>query len=196
MNRTHLAAAVVLAGMTACARGDVGAPCHHGHIDPPSSPVVTYPARQCNSLFCVYNEDVPPAAEPCTPGDDDACNEPGESIYECATTKDGTGTCRVSTRFVLRNSMCSKKCVSDADCQDTLGRDGLAEKTACENGFKCAVVQSLGDFCCEKLCICADELGADFEDAQQACEEGTLEGCCQPSAGQDPDSFVRGAGCG
>jgi len=157
---------------------------------------VTYPARQCNALFCVYNEDIPPLDRACTIGDDTTCNEPGESTYECVRDAQGRGTCRVSSRFVMRNSMCSKQCSSDADCQDRFGRYGLAERTACTSGFKCAVVQSLGDFCCEKLCICADELGADHEELTEACEAGTLEGCCVPSPSQDPDTFVRPEACG
>lgn len=177
-----------LALATACARGDVGAPCNHGKIDPPESQVLTFPALTCNSLLCVYGNTAEPPKDPCQLDVD--CN-PGAEIekFECYRRRedDPAGTCRLSNTFVLERSMCSKRCSSDADCRDGgVGHKVLAPHTNCERGFKCVRLQSLGEFCCEKLCVCDDDLG-DSRDVDEACESG--QGCCD-------DPMTRTPGCG
>lgn len=146
--------------LTACPNGDVGAPCNHGSVDPPQSKLVTFPALSCDDLLCVYGEDKPIPATPCS--DDAACNGVGESAFEC-NIEDGqsTGTCRLSLEYVLERSMCSKRCDSDSDCENsgiTTAQKPVTDKTTCETGFKCARIQQLGEFCCEKLCVCNDDL--------------------------------------
>src|SRR5688572_33249047 len=59
VSSTPFAAALLLAGgllLTACPQGDVGAPCNHGSVEPPSSKLVTFPALSCSDLLCVYGE--------------------------------------------------------------------------------------------------------------------------------------------
>src|SRR5690606_17840821 len=142
--------------VASCSRGDVGAPCNHGSIDPPPSAVVTYPAKSCNDMICVYNDEAESPHDACTIGDDKSCNPDGSSTFECVENAEGSPVCRLATAYVLENSMCSKRCESDSDCTNTPGRQVLADQTSCKSDFKCAIVQSLGDFCCQKLCICAD----------------------------------------
>jgi hypothetical protein len=67
--------------------------------------------------------------------------------------------------------MCSKRCDSDSDCKN----NGVLDKnvvedgdTTCSNGFKCVVLQELGQFCCEKLCVCDDDL-PNTGDLEQRC---------------------------
>jgi hypothetical protein len=154
-----------------CPRSDVGAPCNHGQLDPPRTPTVSFPALACDQLMCVYaNADEPPAA-PCESDTD--CNAAGApERFECIA-----GACQVSATHVLSRSMCSQRCESDADCEDG------DRSTACETGFRCARIQSLGDFCCEKLCVCRDDLDeAAATMREEGCAAGTLRGCCD----QDP----------
>src|SRR5690349_20687408 len=116
---TPFAALFVLAGellLTACPQGDVGAPCNHGTVEPPSSKLVTFPALSCDDLLCVYGEEqtIPDAG--CEQDID--CNVAsggnGADIFGCQDSK-----CRLSLSYVLERSMCSKTCSSDDDCNNT-----------------------------------------------------------------------------
>lgn len=176
-------AALMLA--TGCRKGDVGAPCNHGQVDPPESRLVTFPALACNDLLCVYADEDEAPAEPCA--DDLACDAAGDGKFECvrAEPADPTGTCRLRVDYVLERSMCSKKCSSDADCRDGgIGDKVVVDDTTCQRGFRCARIQTLGTFCCEKLCVCEDDLGV-TNDIDQKCSSGTQEGCCDV---EDPPS--------
>jgi len=58
-------------------------------------------------------------------------------------------------------SGCSKRCDGDAGGETagiTTAQKPVTDKTAGEAGFKCARIQQLGEFCCEKLCVCNDDL--------------------------------------
>jgi hypothetical protein len=50
---------------------------------------------------------------------------------------------------------CTASCSSDSDCE-------AETKESCAAGFRCAVATEIGPFCCEKLCICADDLVETF----------------------------------
>ncbi len=163
-----LGATLLVPLLSACPKGDVGAPCNHGDVQAPESQVVTFPALSCNDLLCVFaQKDEPP---------DMAC----KSDAECNTTNDGMtrftcsdGSCELNSTYVLQRSMCSRACADDSDCQDGgIGKKVLAKETSCENGFRCAPIQKLGEFCCEKLCVCADDLSDGTVDSLNAdCEE-------------------------
>jgi hypothetical protein len=149
MNHLGRWAAVAVVGMWlgGCSQNDVGAPCNHGNQPAPQQPVVTYPSLNCDELMCVYNESIEIPPDPCTTHEE--CNEgQSEAVFECVEA-----TCRIRNDYVLSRSMCSRQCESDADCA------GGYEGTECRTGFSCARVQRLGDFCCEKLCVCRDDLG-------------------------------------
>ena len=154
---TLLGAMLLVPLLTACPKGDVGAPCNHGDVDPPDSKVVTFPALSCNDLLCVYADDADPPEEACV-GDAD-CNKAdtsGKLRFAC-----NNGTCTLSSTYVLERSMCSRTCESDADCKDGgLGKKVLAKETNCVNGFECVQIQKLGEFCCQNLCVCSDDLSA------------------------------------
>jgi len=47
--------------------------------------------------------------------------------------------------------MCSAKCSQDSDCE-------TSPESPCAGGFICAVPVVTGNFCCERLCICRDQL--------------------------------------
>ena len=52
---------------------------------------------------------------------------------------------------------CTADCSSDDDCSDAESRDkSMKEDTRCTRGFVCKVAQTVGDFCCRKLCVCRD----------------------------------------
>lgn len=160
-----------------CNQGDVGAPCNHGSVDPPSTKLVTFPALSCNDLLCVYGEEkvIPPDA--CAQDSD--CNPVGaEKIFSCEIPQSGgSGSCGLSLDYVLQRSMCSKPCSTDTDCKNTSATERpVAKETACKTGFACARIQQLGEFCCEKLCVCNDEL-PDTTEIDEACEKGTQPGC-------------------
>jgi hypothetical protein len=76
--------------------------------------------------------------------------------------------------------MCSKKCSTDADCKDGgPTKKVVVENTNCSTGFACARIQTLGKFCCEKLCVCKDDLDdSTSNEIQIACAAGEQEGCC------------------
>ena len=114
---SFFAAAALLAGgllLTACPQGDVGAPCNHGTVEPPSSKLVTFPALSCSDLLCVYGEEQTVPETPC--GSDQECNSQGGGgdIFECVNN-----SCRLSLDYVLERSMCSKTCSTDDDCNNT-----------------------------------------------------------------------------
>ncbi|MCH9680305.1 MAG: hypothetical protein K0V04_02635 [Deltaproteobacteria bacterium] len=173
------AAALLLS--VGCRKGDVGAPCNHGQVEPPESKLVTFPALACNDLLCVYADEAEALDIDCTVGDNVACNvDPAENKFECVatSTESNTGVCRLRVDYVLERSMCSKKCSNDADCQDGgITSQVVADDTSCKGGFQCARIQTLGKFCCEKLCVCEDDLGV-TSDIDVKCSSGTQEGCC------------------
>lgn len=175
--------ALLMLCLAGCPSGDVGAPCHHGLIQPPENPLVSFPALMCDDLLCVYGESHIAPDKACTTNAD--CGDgPDDQRFACERNGDAaTGVCVVDLTYVLERSMCSKRCGSDADCRDRgLGRDPLADDSACRSGFRCTQVQSLGDLCCEKLCVCGDALAdgaiADLaeacEDPDQACDSSAL----------------------
>jgi hypothetical protein len=171
--------------LTGCPQGDVGAPCNHGTVEAPSSKLVTFPALSCSDLLCVYGEEKTIPEVGC---DDDAgCNAAaGEQIFECVNN-----SCRLSLDYVLERSMCSKTCSSDEDCNNsTLSNRPTVDddETACATGFSCTVLQRLGQFCCQKLCVCNDDLDT-LDDLQEDCEpnvgDAWLE-CYGPGSMNDP----------
>ena len=169
------AAALLLVG--ACGRGDVGAPCNHGQVEPPESKLVTFPALACNDLLCVYADEDEAPTNDCT--DNLACDISGDGKFECVIPNGETsGNCRLRVDHVLERSMCSKKCSDDADCRDGGPTQRVVvDDTTCNGGFTCARIQTLGKFCCEKLCVCEDDLGT-TADIDEKCSNGTQEGCC------------------
>jgi hypothetical protein len=158
---------VLVAG---CPRGDVGTPCNHGGKDPPASDVVTFPSLNCNDLLCVYADATDPPAEPCTEHADCNTGDPETARFACVE-----GECRLDLGYVLERSMCSKRCSSDADCGDR----EQSKDHACSTGFTCTAFQTLGPWCCEKFCVCRDDLEeATVAAITRACEDGTQPGCC------------------
>ncbi|MEE9384733.1 MAG: hypothetical protein V3V08_15120 [Nannocystaceae bacterium] len=143
--------------IAACPYGDVGAPCNHGKIAPPSTPLVTFPALSCDELLCIYAQDLNLPDVACSKNSDCFSGQQ-EGVY-CQREDGEAGSCKIKTEYVLERSMCSKKCASEADCENSGPRDRpVAKETTCLNGFACARIQKLGEFCCEKLCICKDDL--------------------------------------
>jgi hypothetical protein len=171
VRKTSIAALLILPWLTACPRGDVGAPCNHGRLEPPRTKLVTFPALACNDLLCIYADEEEEPSDACN--NDSDCNSDDRFRFECVNDR-----CRLRISYVLDRSMCSKKCSSNSDCQDGgITQRNLAAETQCATGFECARIQGLGKFCCEKLCVCKDDLG-NTTDRDNRCEAGTLEGCC------------------
>lgn len=174
--------------LVACPKGDVGAPCNHGDVDPPDSKVVTFPALSCNDLICVYADDKTPPANPCQ--DDAGCNaanDDGKIRFQCVNNQ-----CKLASKFVLERSMCSKTCGSNEDCQDGgLGKQVLAKESECEQGFSCVQIQKLGEFCCEKLCVCNDDLSQGSVD--KLATECMAANACQDDMMMTPPPATTGA---
>jgi hypothetical protein len=193
-----LCLALVFPALSGCPKGDVGAPCNHGRVEPPESQLVTFPALSCDDLLCVYADETEPPAGSCTvgAGGDQQCNESDitKQRFECVSAggDSNQGICRLRNQYVLERSMCSKKCGSDADCQSSgVTNQVVVDDTACGSGFKCARIQTLGEFCCEKLCVCEDDLGIGVEDIQRDCAAGTQTGCCDGSVEPLPTACGR-----
>jgi hypothetical protein len=189
---TLFAAAFLLTGgllLTACPQGDVGAPCNHGSVEPPSSKLVTFPALSCSDLLCVYGEEQTVPDTTC--GDDLDCNAAsggnGENIFECES-----GSCRLSLQYVLERSMCSKTCATDEDCNNsTISNRPTVdpEDTACGTGFKCTVLQRLGQFCCDKLCVCRDDLPA-LDELEMDCTPNSGDAWLECNTAEDDTSMT------
>lgn len=174
---TLFAAAPLLAAgllLTGCPQGDVGAPCNHGSVEAPSSKLVTFPALSCSDLLCVYGEEQTVPETACTT--DDECNMSAGGdvqLFECVQPDpNASGSCKLSLDYVLERSMCSKTCSSDDDCNNTSLNNRPAvddDETACNTGFSCTVLQKLGQFCCQRLCVCNDDLDT-LDDLEEECE--------------------------
>ena len=163
--------ACLILALSSCAEGDVGAPCNHGSIDAPTALLVTFPEVHCNGLICVYGENRLPASERCRETSD--CNNVGgPQSFECDLPGDGSdeaGWCRLTLRHVLERSMCSMTCETAQECGDFAV---AAADTSCKTGFACVMVQSLGDLCCQNMCVCSDDL-SDADVVGEACHSGT-----------------------
>ena len=197
IRQSPITAAFLLASgllLTACPTGDVGAPCNHGSVDPPASKLVTFPALSCSDLLCVYGEEKTVPEIACQ--NDIDCNAggaPGENnVFECEG-----GSCRLSLQYVLERSMCSKACETNEDCNNTTLNNRPTvdpEDTACATGFSCTVLQRLGQFCCESLCVCNDDLDT-LDDLATACTPLTGEAWQQcPDNQQNSDPTSTGTG--
>jgi len=169
-----------------CRKGDVGAPCNHGQTEPPDSKLVTFPALACNDLLCVYADDDEASAEPCSDNID--CNpSTDKNQFECVRSDpdSNAGICKLKIDYVLERSMCSKRCDSDADCSDGgPTQKVVVDDTTCNRGFECRRIQALGKFCCQKLCVCKDDIGV-MGDLDRKCSDGTQEGCCDTDTPSD-----------
>ncbi|NVB37845.1 hypothetical protein G6O69_08365 [Pseudenhygromyxa sp. WMMC2535] len=161
---------LLLAG---CSQGDVGAPCNHGTVEPPTSKLVTFPALSCSDLLCVYGEEQTVPETACSSSAECNSSAGGDAqIFECVNN-----ACRLSLDYVLERSMCSKTCSSDDDCNNTSLNNRPAvddDETSCSTGFSCTVLQRLGQFCCQRLCVCRDDLDT-LDDLEAECEPNTGE---------------------
>ncbi len=193
--RFGLAVAMLAPLMLGCPPPDVGGPCNHGDVEPPESKLVTFPALSCDQLLCVYADEEEPPTVSGGCNDDAICNPGGGQKFECfKADPNESGDCQLRIDYVLERSMCSKKCSSDNDCKD----GGPTEKvvvddTNCATGFKCARIQSLGKFCCEKLCVCNDDLGV-TTDLDNKCSSSSQEGCCVDGSGAPADPLPEACG--
>jgi hypothetical protein len=168
---TLLSAVLLVPVLSACPKGDVGAPCNHGSVEPPGSKLVTFPALSCNDLLCVYADAAKVLAGKCS--DDAFCNSAStdQPRFACVNSK-----CELSLTYVLTRSMCSKRCESDDDCKDGgPTQKVLSKDTSCSGAFKCVIIQELGEFCCERLCVCEDDIAESVVDGlAMDCESGKI----------------------
>jgi hypothetical protein len=51
--------------------------------------------------------------------------------------------------------LCTAGCSSDDDCDGETTKDALDTKH-CHTGFTCMIATTVGNFCCERLCVCKD----------------------------------------
>jgi hypothetical protein len=52
-------------------------------------------------------------------------------------------------------SLCTATCSSDDDCSDGETTSN-SSSPQCKTGFTCMVATTVGDLCCERLCVCKD----------------------------------------
>lgn len=162
-----LVLALATLGLSGCPDSDVGSPCNHGAAFVPQSQAITFPALSCDHLLCVYAEDTEPPSEGCS--SDAECNQAGSDAKFVCTD----GRCELDQRHVMERSMCSQTCEVDEDCA------GGDPGSACGSGFACARIQALGDHCCQKLCVCRDDLDvASAAVLETECSADAALGCC------------------
>ena len=157
--------------LSGCKKGDVGAPCNHGDVRTPQSRSnVSFPIMDCNENLCVYKTDKVPDSQTCKRDED--CGDSG--VFKC-----DAGKCGVTPSFVLENSMCSRRCDSDADCKDGGPFDQVVYKdTSCKKGFVCQMLQVNGPLCCTKMCVCADQTNVQDDDIATRCNDKEVRMAC------------------
>jgi hypothetical protein len=68
--------------------------------------------------------------------------------------------------------LCTASCSSDDDCSD--GQTSTSPDQ-CHTGFACLVATTVGDFCCQRLCVCRDFVDTSLPNWQKTppvCEPG------------------------
>ncbi len=94
----------------------------------------------------------------CFPGNVVGDNVVSSSATECAE--------KICLKYPIQEAlppggentpMCSARCESADECE-------RVSDSPCQQGFTCGVATPLGDFCCEKLCICKDFLDDDSDE--------------------------------
>jgi hypothetical protein len=135
MRSTLFALALVFSGLgAACGPGQhVGRPCELGTMPPEPSngqiATASSPALECPSHICLL------------PGADTDPRSPAQRTAAVS----GTGP------------LCTAGCESSEDCAD--GETGDADNPAdkrCRGGFVCMWPMTVGNFACQKLCVCTD----------------------------------------
>ncbi len=140
----------------------VGEACDLSNLDIESVFLDLEPNDVCGQgNYCLYAPEEAAPSEDCT--DDEQCGGNGE--FYCDLEE---GRCALDPAFIEERSMCTQTCDTAADC---VGVDG----TACESGFSCEPIASLGSLCCQPVCVCNDDLNvAAAEALRQGCEDGTI----------------------
>jgi hypothetical protein len=79
-------------------------------------------------------------------------------------------------------STCTAECGSNSDCE-------AETKESCAAGYVCAVATQVGNFCCQKLCICRDSLTPGFNEDDSTPPKIITPVACTP--GQSTCSNVK-----
>lgn len=123
------------------------------------------PSDACGGGYCLFAYDFQPPSIACQ--SDDECGGEDGSFY----CDPDSGACALNPEFIADRSMCTQACETTDDCA---GADG----TACEGGFSCRPVASLGSLCCQSMCVCNDDLNfTAAEDLRESCEQGLIPEC-------------------
>ena len=172
---TLAAAALGLVCAVSCNQSDVGAPCQHAGGDLPSEPLISFPALACDQLLCVFGDRLEPPEGTCSTDADCVSLASGDDAYVCVESK-----CQVGAEAVLERSMCSTTCESDIECAE------FDDDTRCKTGFTCAPLMTLGDFCCEKVCVCRDDIAlGEAQELEAKCAASDVPGCCNQTPKPD-----------
>lgn len=123
----------------------------------PQSSVLA-PNDQCDGGICLFTY------EDQLPADCDVDADCGTPDAVCSDDH----KCVLSEAYVADNARCSHTCETAADCPDVPG---------CATGFSCGIVNLLGEFCCQPVCVCNDEISlGTLEHAAAQCAQG-FPGC-------------------
>jgi hypothetical protein len=145
----------------------VGAACELSFM--PEATLLDLGNASCPSGMCLFASEVRTQSDASCAGAEDC------EGFELGAICSPEGMCGLDPEFVAARSMCTDFCETDADCVP-------AEGTSCAGGFTCGPVASIGDACCQNVCICNDDYNPELQDLEWSCEGGTTEGCCD----QDP----------
>lgn len=145
---------------TGAAPAPVGAPCdHQGDLDF-SGGFHLSNDDDCAGGICSYV--MWPNSNVC--GSDADCGDyPEPGAYVCVA-----GQCAYSEGYRLKRSMCAQTCEVDQDCLP------VDLSTECQTGIGCVIASP---DCCEKLCLCLDDLS----------EGGIMEATAACAADPNPD---------
>jgi hypothetical protein len=70
--------------------------------------------------------------------------------------------------------LCTATCSSDDDCSDGETTSDHTSKQ-CKTGFACLVATTVGNFCCERMCVCKDFIDTtrpDYNKTPTVCQSG------------------------
>jgi hypothetical protein len=89
----------------------------------------------------------------------------------------GTGAGEPDSGSPPLPGLCTAECSSDDDCAATA-------TTPCTSGFVCEVATVVGPYCCQRMCLCADQAELVPDDSAAACDPDLAENTCQNLPGR------------
>lgn len=149
--RRPLLPGLTLAALALCASAcsedqRVGRRCIINQVAGSGDVVINSTALECPTRTCLMmpNQPQDPVTEQCDENNPGTCS--GQKV--CVNNE-----CRAASEF---KGFCTAACSSNDDCDGETSSNTSDRK--CARGFVCATPAAVGDFCCQRFCVCRDFL--------------------------------------